>query len=239
MKVFLPHPLKVKANLSGATLSCSVKSKNQAHISWESCCASPHSSLCVPSHLIYKRSTEICMRSMMPELKIHSNREYIDSSVIELSLSFLCHSSHRSLSRLMYYQKHATPPFSLSLFLSDTIYLPLSHSAPPLLSFSFFLLCHSLPLFAWQSRANSHSKKSLGFFSNPPQRHFSLQNSRNQKQVAAAIFWYSDFRGSIFWQTNIPFGIMYPLQSNFIIHNYSLHLHCKNAKNCYIARVER
>lgn len=34
MKVFLPHPLKVKPNLSGATLSSSVKSKNQAHISW-------------------------------------------------------------------------------------------------------------------------------------------------------------------------------------------------------------
>lgn len=34
MKVFLPHPLKVKPNLSRATLSCSVKSKNQAHISW-------------------------------------------------------------------------------------------------------------------------------------------------------------------------------------------------------------
>lgn len=34
MKVFLPHPLKVKANISGAILSCSVKSKNQAHISW-------------------------------------------------------------------------------------------------------------------------------------------------------------------------------------------------------------
>lgn len=33
MKVFLPHPLKVKPNLSRATLSCSVKSKNQAHIS--------------------------------------------------------------------------------------------------------------------------------------------------------------------------------------------------------------
>lgn len=115
MKVFLPHPLKVKPNLSRATLSCSVKSKNQAHISWESCCASPHSSLCVLSRLIYKRSIEICMRTMMPALKIHSNREYIDSSVIELSLSFLCHRSHRSLSRLMYYQKHATPP-SASLY---------------------------------------------------------------------------------------------------------------------------
>lgn len=34
MKVSLPHPLKVKPNLSRATLSCSVKSKNQAHISW-------------------------------------------------------------------------------------------------------------------------------------------------------------------------------------------------------------
>lgn len=34
MKVLLPHLLKVTANLSRATLSRSVKSKNQAHISW-------------------------------------------------------------------------------------------------------------------------------------------------------------------------------------------------------------
>lgn len=34
MKVLLRHPLKVTANLSRATLSRSVKSKNQAHISW-------------------------------------------------------------------------------------------------------------------------------------------------------------------------------------------------------------
>lgn len=47
MKVLLPHPLKVRANLSRATLSRSVKSKNQAHISWESCCTSPRNSLCV------------------------------------------------------------------------------------------------------------------------------------------------------------------------------------------------
>ena len=54
------------------------------------------------------------MRPMMRALKIHSNREYIDSFVIELSLSLLCHNSHGSLSRLMYYQKHATPlPLSL------------------------------------------------------------------------------------------------------------------------------
>lgn len=63
MKVLLPRPLKVTAVLSRATLSRSVKSKNQAHISWESCCASPRASLCVcaPAHLIYKRSIEICM----------------------------------------------------------------------------------------------------------------------------------------------------------------------------------
>lgn len=53
----------------------------------ESCCASPHSRLCVVSHLIYKVSIEICMRAMMPALKIYSSREYIDSSVIELSLT--------------------------------------------------------------------------------------------------------------------------------------------------------
>lgn len=52
---------------------------------------------------------------MMPALKIHSNREYIDSYVIELSLSFLCHGSHGSLSGLMYYRKHVAPlPPSLS-----------------------------------------------------------------------------------------------------------------------------
>lgn len=83
----------------------------------ESCCAIPHARLCVPLHLIYKRSIEICMRPMMPALKIHPNREYIDSFVIELSLSFSCHHSRRSLSRLMYYQTHAAP---LSLFLSAT-----------------------------------------------------------------------------------------------------------------------
>lgn len=55
------------------------------------------------------------MRPMMPVLKIHSNREYIDSFVIELSLSFLCHHSHGSLSGLMYYQTHAA---SLPLLLS-------------------------------------------------------------------------------------------------------------------------
>lgn len=75
----------------------------------ESCCAIPHAGLCAPVHLIYKRSIEICMRPMMPALKILSNREYIDSFVIELSLSFLCHHSHGSLSRLMYYQTHAPP----------------------------------------------------------------------------------------------------------------------------------
>lgn len=128
MKVLLPRPLKVTANLSRATLSRSVKSKNQAHISWESCCASPRASLCVcvPAHLIYKRSIEICMSPMMPALKIHSNREYIDSYVIELSLSFLCHGSHGSLSGLMYYRKHAAPlPLSLSATHGSR---PLSHS---------------------------------------------------------------------------------------------------------------
>lgn len=83
----------------------------------ESCCAIPHARLCVPLHLIYKRSIEICMRPMMPALKIHPNREYIDSFVIELSLSFSCHHSRGSLSRLMYYQTHAAP---LPLFLSAT-----------------------------------------------------------------------------------------------------------------------
>lgn len=57
------------------------------------------------------------MRPMMPALKIHPNREYIDSFVIELSLSFSCHHSRGSLSRLMYYQTQAAP---LPLFLSAT-----------------------------------------------------------------------------------------------------------------------
>lgn len=48
MKVFLPHPLKVKPNLSGASLSCSVKSMNQAHISW--------------SHVV-QVLTPVCVRS--------------------------------------------------------------------------------------------------------------------------------------------------------------------------------
>lgn len=76
---------------------------------------------------------------MMPALKIHSNREYIDSFVIELSLSFLCHNSHGSLSRLMYYQKHATP---VPLCPSGT------HSLSPLLSLTttlFFICYPSLP----------------------------------------------------------------------------------------------
>lgn len=109
--------------LSRSELFCQILESSPYFL--KSCCASPHSSLCVLSHLIYKRSIEICMRPMMPALKIHSNREYIDSSVIELSLSFLCHSSHRSLSGLMYYQNDATP---FSQFPSDTltIYLPLS-----------------------------------------------------------------------------------------------------------------
>lgn len=86
----------------------------------ESCCAilTP---VCAPVHLIYKRSIEICMRPMMPALKIHSNREYIDSFVIELSLSFLCHRSQESLSRLMFYQTHAA---ALPLFLSGRYNLP-------------------------------------------------------------------------------------------------------------------
>lgn len=87
----------------------------------ESCCAIPHTRLCVPVHLIYKRSIEICMRPMMPALKIHPNREYIDSFVIELSLSFPCHHSHGSLSRLIYYQTQAA---LLPLFLSGTYKLP-------------------------------------------------------------------------------------------------------------------
>lgn len=112
----------------------------------KSCCASPHSSLCVLLHLIYKRSIEICMRPMMPALKIHSNREYIDSSVIELSLSFLCHSSHRSLSGLMYYQNDATP---LSLSLWHT------HNLSPTLT----ARCRSI--FAWQLHANAPSNTSF------------------------------------------------------------------------------
>lgn len=88
-------------------LFCQIKESSPYFL--ESCCASPHCSLCVLSHLIYKVSIEICMRAMMPALKIHSNGEYIDSSVIELSLSFLCHGSHRSVSKPMFYQKHAPP----------------------------------------------------------------------------------------------------------------------------------
>lgn len=53
----------------------------------------------------------------MPALKIHPNREYIDSFVIELSLSFPCHHGGGSLSRLMYYQTHAA---LLPLCLSGT-----------------------------------------------------------------------------------------------------------------------
>lgn len=98
----------------------------------ESCCASPHSSLCVLSHLIYKVSIEICMRAMMPALKIHSNRECIDSSVIELSLSFLCHGSHRSLSRLMYYQKHAAPLAHHSLWHHSSLTLTFTLTFPSL-----------------------------------------------------------------------------------------------------------
>lgn len=61
------------------------------------------------------------MRPMMPALKIHPNREYIDSFVIELSLSFPCHNSRGSLSRLIYYQTQAA---LLPLFLSGTYKLP-------------------------------------------------------------------------------------------------------------------
>lgn len=119
MKVLLSRPLKVTANLSRATLSRSVKSKNQAHISWKSRCASPRASLCVcvPAHLIYKRSIEICMSPMMPALKIHSNREYIDSYVIELSLSSLCHGKPRIALRTHVLSKArgAAPSVSVSL----------------------------------------------------------------------------------------------------------------------------
>lgn len=67
---------------------------------------------------------------MMPALKIHSNREYIDSYVIELSLSSLCHGSHGSLSGLMYYRKHAAPPVpSASVCL--TRQPPLLHPSTP------------------------------------------------------------------------------------------------------------
>lgn len=105
----------------------------------ESCCAIPHAGSCVPGHLIYKRSIEICMRLVMRALKIHSKREYIDSFVIELSLSFLCHHSHGSLTRLMYYQTHAAP---LPLFLFGTynipalltLLVPFSHWCSPLTS---------------------------------------------------------------------------------------------------------
>lgn len=112
----------------------------------ESCCASPHSRLCVLSHLIYKVSIEICMRAMMPALKIHSSREYIDSSVIELSLSFFWHGSHRSLSRLMYYQKHAT---TLTHRSSDTF--PHSYQQSP-----FFYLDHSETTTLSKSAYNSY-----------------------------------------------------------------------------------
>lgn len=75
----------------------------------------------------------------MPALKIHSNREYIDSFVIELSLSFLCHNSHGSLSRLMYYQKHATPlPLCLSVWHTQPISSSHTHDHS-----LFFILHHS------------------------------------------------------------------------------------------------
>lgn len=100
-------------------LFCQTKASSPYFL--ESCCAFPHTRFCVPVDLIYKRSIEICMRPMMPALKIHPNREYIDSFVIEVSLSFPCHRSRGSLSRLMYYQMHAA---LLPLFLLATYNLP-------------------------------------------------------------------------------------------------------------------
>lgn len=146
MKVFPACALKVKPNLSGPTLErfCQIYESNPYFL--ESCCTSPHSGLCVLLHLIYKVSIEICMRPMMPALKIHSNREYIDSSVIELSLSFLCHGSHTSLSRLMYYQKHAAPPS-----LPPPLFLRLSNTH------LFFLFHGPHSLFTWHFHANAAS----------------------------------------------------------------------------------
>lgn len=145
----------------------------------ESCCASPHTSLCVPAHLIYKRSIEICMRPMMPALKIHSNREYIDSFVIELSLSFLCHNSHGSLSRLMYYQKHATP---LPLCLSGTHNLSLLLTLTTTLCFLYsitLLLCLAA---TWKC-----SFKNKCNFSNSPQRHFFLLKIEKEPVAPVAL----------------------------------------------------
>lgn len=106
----------------------------------------------------------------MPALKIHSNREYIDSFVIELSLSFLCHNSHGSLSRLMYYQKHATP---LPLFLSGTHnYLFFSHSRPLSVFYTPSLSC-----FAWQPRENVASKINV-IFQIPLKDIFSPENRK-------------------------------------------------------------